>query len=170
MKSVYLLRHAKSSWDDASLADYDRPLAPRGRDAAPRIGAYMKAEGLVPDAVLVSGARRALETWESVRPYFGDPHERVESNLYMATPDLIFGWLRLLRDDVGSVLLIGHNPGFEEMAARLAGDGKRKAVRRMRKKYPTGALAVLRFDVEAWADIEWGQAFLERFVRPRDLG
>lgn len=169
MKHVYLLRHAKSSWDDASLADFDRPLADRGRDAAPRMGEYMKAEGLIPDAVLTSGAQRALETWDLVRPSIGEPVSRVENNLYMASPDLIFSWLRMLQDDVSSVLLIGHNPGFEELAIRLAGDGKKKALKRIRKKYPTGALAVIRFDVEQWSGIAWGGAYLERFVRPKDL-
>jgi phosphohistidine phosphatase len=169
MRHVYLLRHAKSSWDDASLADFDRPLADRGMSAAPRMGEYMKAEELIPDAVLTSGAKRALQTWELVRPHIGDPVSRVEDNLYMASPDLIFSWLRMLPADVMSVLLIGHNPGFEELAIRLAGDGKKKALERMRKKYPTAALAVLRFDVDAWSTIAWGGAFLERFVRPKDL-
>jgi phosphohistidine phosphatase len=169
MKRVLLLRHAKSSWDDTALPDFDRPLADRGRDAAPRIGKYMKKEGLVPDAVLASGAKRALETWDLVRPQLGDPQFRVEDNLYMAMPDLIFAWMRILRDDVGSVLLIGHNPGFEELAVRLAGDGRKKALARLRRKYPTGTLAVLRFDVDSWSGIDWGKAYLERFVRPKDL-
>lgn len=169
MKHVLLLRHAKSSWDDASLADFDRPLAERGRDAAPRVGAWMKAEGLVPDAVLTSGAQRAVETWELVRPHLHDPHSRVEDNLYMASPEQIRAWLRMLQSAIASVLLIGHNPGFEELAARLAGDGKKKALKRMKKKYPTAALAVLRFDVGDWKEIEWGGGYLERFVRPKDL-
>jgi phosphohistidine phosphatase len=169
MKHVYLLRHAKSSWDDASLADFDRPLAERGVSAAARMGEYMKNEALVPDAVLTSGAKRALETWEGVRPLLGDPVSRVEDNLYMASPDLIFSWLRMLPDEVASVLLVGHNPGFEELALRLAGDGKKKALKRMRKKYPTTALAVLRFDVDQWSGIAWHGAFLERFIRPKDL-
>jgi phosphohistidine phosphatase len=169
MKYVYLLRHAKSSWDDPSLADFDRPLAPRGRDAAPRIGARMQAQGLLPDAVLTSGARRAQETWELVRPYLDEPQSRVEDNLYGATPEIMFAWLRLLQDEIGSVLLIGHNPGFEELATRLAGGGRKKALKRLRKKYPTATLAVLRFDVDQWSEIAWGGAFLDRFIRPKDL-
>lgn len=169
MKSVLLLRHAKSSWDDASLADFDRPLAERGRTAAPKMGEYIAANDLAPDAVLVSGARRALETWDLIRPHLAAPTSRVENNLYGATPDLMFAWLRQLQDDIGSVMLIGHNPGFEELAARLAGDGRKKAMKRLRKKYPTAALAVLRFDTADWSSIQWGGAFLERFVRPKDL-
>lgn len=169
MKSVYLLRHAKSSWDDKSLADFDRPLADRGREAAPDMGRYMKSKDLVPDAVLVSGARRATETWDLVQPHLGQPATRIENNLYMAAPDIVFSWLRQLEDDIDSVLLIGHNPGFEELADRLTGDGKKKALKRMRRKYPTAGLAVLRFPADSWGEIEWGGAFLERFVRPKDL-
>ena len=169
MKSVYLLRHAKSDWDDASLADIDRPLAERGRDAAPRMGQYMKAHQLIPDAVLVSGARRAIETWDLVRPMFDEPRVRIERNLYMTTPDIMLAWLRQLGDDVGAVMLIGHNPGFEELARRLARDGRKKARKRLLRKYPTAGLAVLRFDVAGWTWVEWGGGYLEEFVRPKDL-
>jgi len=169
MKSVYLLRHAKSSWADASLADIDRPLATRGRSAAPKMGQYMKDKRLIPDAVLVSGASRALETWDLIRPVLGEPRVRVEKNLYMATPDMMLAWLRQLDNDVDAVMMIGHNPGFEELARGLAGDGRKKAQKRLRRKYPTAGLAVLRFDTPGWAAISWGDGYLERFVRPKDI-
>jgi phosphohistidine phosphatase len=169
MKTVCLLRHAKSSWDDVSQPDFQRPLAERGREAAPRMGEYMKAQGLVPDAVLCSGARRAVETWEHIAEALGSPRVHIDDNLYMAAPDAILAWLRKLQPEIASVLLIGHNPGFEELAVRLAADGKKKAMKRMRKKYPTGALAVLRFEVDTWPAIAEGGGFLEAFVRPRDL-
>ena len=169
MKSVYLLRHAKSSWEDIAVPDFQRPLNDRGRDAAPRIGAYMKAEGLIPDAVLCSGATRAVQTWELVAPMLGSPRVHVDDNLYMATPDAIINWLKRLQPEISSVLLIGHNPGFEETAIRLAGDGKRKPMKRLHKKYPTGTLAVLRFDVPGWDAIADGSGYLERLVRPKDV-
>jgi len=169
MKTVYLLRHAKSSWDDPDAPDFQRPLADRGRDAAPRMAAFMKDEGLMPDAVLCSGARRAVETWELMAPVMGEPRVHVDDNLYMAEPDAIIAWLKRLQPEIGSVLLIGHNPGFEEVAARLAVDGRKKAMKRMRKKYPTGALAAIRFDVNDWAQVGDGGGYLERFIRPRDL-
>jgi len=164
-----LLRHAKSSWDDVALPDFQRPLADRGRDTAPRIGAYMKANDLVPDAVLCSGARRAVETWELIAPALGSSRVHIDDNLYMATPDSIVAWLRKLQSDIGSVLLIGHNPGFEELAMRLAGDGRKKALKRIRRKYPTAAVAIIRFDVEAWPGIGDGAGYLDAFIRPKDL-
>ncbi|MCI0436165.1 MAG: histidine phosphatase family protein [Gemmatimonadetes bacterium] len=169
MKTVMLLRHAKSSWDDASLPDFQRPLAERGHDAAPRLGEYMANEGLRPDAVLCSGARRAVETWEHIAPLLNVERVQVDDTLYMASGDAVLAWLRNLPDTIGSVLLIGHNPGFEELARRLVGDGRKKALKRMRKKYPTGALAVLTFDGDAWSALGDGGGYLDRFVRPKDV-
>jgi len=169
MKRIFLLRHAKSSWDDQSLSDFARPLADRGRDTAPRMGAFMKAEGLAPEAVLCSAARRAVQTWEIIGPFLGSPEVRVEDTLYMAPPEVILNRVRRLQEDIDSVLLIGHNPAFEELAVRLAGDGRKKAMKRVREKYPTCALAVLRFDVDSWSVITQRSGFLERFVRPADL-
>jgi phosphohistidine phosphatase len=169
MKRILLLRHAKSSWDDLSLSDFARPLADRGRDVAPRMGAFMKGEGLVPEAVLCSGARRAVQTLQMVEPFLCSPSIQIEDTLYMAPPEIILTRVRQLEDDIRSVLLIGHNPAFEELALRLAGDGRGKALRRMRKKYPTCALAVLRFEADAWAVITQQSGFLELFARPKDL-
>jgi phosphohistidine phosphatase len=169
MKTVYLLRHAKSSWDDNALPDFARPLADRGRTAAPRMGRYMRKQGLLPDAVLCSGARRAVETWNIIAPELGTPRVQIDDDLYMASPDAILAWLRRLQPEIGSVLLIGHNPGFEELAVRLAIDGRKKALERMRTKYPTGTLAVIRFDVDAWPAVTDGAGYLDRFVRPKDL-
>ena len=168
MKTVYLLRHAKSSWDDLDVPDFQRPLSERGREAAPRMAEYMKTEGLVPEAVLCSGAKRATETWELMAPVLGAPRVHVDDNLYMASPDAIVAWLNQLQPEIGSVLLVGHNPGFEEVAARMVADGKKKAMKRMRKKYPTGALAVIQFDVDGWNSVGDGTGYLERFVRPKD--
>lgn len=169
MKNVYLLRHAKSSWEDLSVPDFQRPLAQRGREAAPLVGEYMKDEGLIPDAVLCSGARRAVETWELIAPSLGSPRVNVDDNLYMASPSTIIAWLTRLQPEIESVLLIGHNPGFEEVAERLASNGKNKALKRMRGKFPTGALAVIRFNVDGWSSVAEGTGYLERFVRPKDL-
>ena len=169
MKTVFLLRHAKSSWDDLSLADSERPLAGRGHGAAERMGHFMRDNGLIPDAVLCSNARRAVETWEHVKPSLGAAKFHLAPNLYMASPETIMAWLRRLQPDMSSVLLIGHNPGFEEAARQLAGDGRRKALKRLHRKYPTAALAVIRFDADEWRAVGWGEGFLERFVRPKDL-
>lgn len=169
MRCLYLLRHAKSSWDDVSLADPDRPLAKRGREAAPRMAEWMKAEAVAPDLVLLSDARRVTETWDLVRSYLGSPPARTDNALYMAPPETMLAMLRGLDDAVENVMVIGHNPGLEQLALMLAGDEKKKALKRLREKFPTAALAVLRFDVDGWSDIARGGARLERFVRPKDL-
>jgi phosphohistidine phosphatase len=169
MKMLYLLRHAKSSWDEPALPDFQRPLAERGRKAAPQMGDYLESEGLTPDAVLCSGARRAVETWQSIAPHFPDARVQIDDTLYMASPDAMLSWLQRLPDDVSSVLMVGHNPGFEELAQQLAGDGKKKALKRIRKKYPTAALAVIQFQTDDWAGIGSASGYLERFVRPKDL-
>jgi len=169
MKKLYLLRHAKSSWDEPALPDFQRPLAERGKNAAPRMGDYLKKEGLIPDAVLCSGARRAVETWQSIAPHFPGARVQIDDTLYMASPDAMVSWLQRLPEDVNTVLMIGHNPGFEELAQQLAGDGKKKALKRIRKKYPTGALAVIQFDTDSWTEVGTAGGYLERFIRPSDL-
>ncbi len=169
MKTLMLLRHAKSSCDDPSLPDFQRPLAARGRDAAPRMGKAMAKAGLRPDVVLCSGARRAVETWEAVAPNLDCEQVQVDDTLYLATADAMLAWLNQLPDSVESVLLVGHNPGFEELARRLAGDGRKKALKRLRRKYPTGALAVLTFEADNWAGLQDGAGRLDHFIRPKDL-
>jgi len=124
MKRVYLLRHAKSSWKHPELADHDRPLAGRGKRAAKGIAKHMRARELEPELVLCSTARRARETLERIEPALGHTQVRVERELYGASAHDLLARLRRLPDDVGSVLVIGHNPGIHAGAgARRAGAG-----------------------------------------------
>ena len=170
MKILYLLRHAKSSWDDPALDDFDRPLAKRGRNAAPLIGQLMAEHGWVPDLALVSPALRTRDTWEIVSQHFAALVEtRLERSLYMAEPDTILDLLRGLEDMPEAVVVVGHNPGMEECAALLAGPGSDPvALARMAEKFPTAALA--RFDVSAGpAALRPGSAALTDFVVPRDI-
>jgi phosphohistidine phosphatase len=168
MKRVYLLRHAKSSWKDRSLADRDRPLAGRGRRAAKAVARHLEAEAIRPDLVLCSPARRARETLERVEGAFGDEVEaRVEDALYGATETELLARLERLPEEVGSVMLIGHNPGLEELASALASEGAGLA--RMREKYPTAALATIDLPTDRWSAIERGSGELVGYVRPRDL-
>jgi phosphohistidine phosphatase len=166
MKTLILLRHAKSSWEDPALGDFDRPLAKRGCRAAPLIGRLMAQRGWLPDIALVSPAVRARETWRLVSAELPKPVEtRFEQAIYMAAPD---GLLALLRhtETPGSVVLVGHNPGLEQCAALLAGPASdARALAAMREKFPTAALA--RFDVSA--GLAPGSAILTDFVRPKDL-
>lgn len=171
VKTLYLLRHAKSSWADSSLADFERPLNRRGEKAAPRIGAYMHDAGWLPDLVLCSSAARACQTWELAAPLLGReiPVKRLKS-LYLATPSRLLGVIRRQPDAVGSLLLIGHNPGLEALAAQLAGPrSKKKALAAFHDKLPTAALAVLTFEVARWAEVGRGGGRLTHFVTPREL-
>jgi phosphohistidine phosphatase len=167
MKTLYLLRHAKSSWKDETLADHERPLAGRGRKAAKRMAEYMRAEGIVPALVLCSSARRACETLERLLPGpNGDMEVEIEDDLYAAGAEELLARLRRVPADVPSVLLIGHNPGLEQLAASLARAGER--LPDLEAKYPTGALAVLAFE-GSWDGLRPGVAELTAFVQPRDL-
>ncbi len=171
MKTVLLVRHAKSSWDDPLLADFDRPLAARGRGAAPRIARYMRDKSLIPDLVVCSAARRAQETWELMAPVLGvDIPVDARPDLHHTSPGRMLEALRGAPDDASSVLLIGHSPGMEALAIGLCGPGSsQSAFERLCAKVPTAALAVIRFEAERWSDIGEGQGALKRFVRLRDL-
>jgi phosphohistidine phosphatase len=169
MKRVYLLRHAKSSWKDRSLADRDRPLAGRGRRAAKAMAAHLEAEGVRPDLVLCSPARRTRETLERVESALGGEVEVVfEEGLYGASEAGLLARLRALPGEVGAVMVIGHNPGLGELALALASEGAELA--RMREKYPTGALATIDLPADGWSALERGGGELVAYVRPRDLG
>jgi phosphohistidine phosphatase len=167
VKRLYLLRHAKSSWKDTSLPDRDRPLAARGRRAAKAIARHLREQGIEPELVLCSTARRARETLDRIEPAFGKPVIRVEDDLYAASADALLERLRSVPDTVESVMLIGHNPGLQELALTLA--RRSDTVRELEAKYPTAALATLMVPVESWQELDGETAELVALVRPRDL-
>ena len=169
MRRLMLLRHAKSAHPSGE-SDIDRPLAPRGREAAPRIATYLREEGLFPDLVLVSSARRTRETWELVRPALGDVEMRIEPRIYEAPSERLLAVVREVGPDVRSLLMIGHNPGFADLAKWLVGDGDRQALSRLARKYPTAGLAVIDFPVDSWARVDGRGGRLDRFVTPKSLG
>jgi phosphohistidine phosphatase len=169
MRTLLLLRHAKSSWRDRRLDDADRPLAPRGARAARRMGRYLAEAGLVPDLVLCSTARRAVETWERAaaelpRP----PRVRLERALYLAEPERILAALAAADAGARRLLVVGHNPGFQALAVALAGGPQAPGVSRI-GKFPTGALARFALPKGGWPEVGAGAAKLVDFVRPRDL-
>src|SRR5689334_7480128 len=125
MLTLCLLRHAKSSWDDASLEDFDRPLAPRGEDAAPRMGAYMAAEGIVPQLILCSPATRARQTLTLVLPKLtGQPSAEFEDGLYLASSSSLLARIRKVRANTACLMLVGHDPGMHGLAVELSGQGR----------------------------------------------
>jgi phosphohistidine phosphatase len=170
MKTLLLLRHAKSSWEDPSLDDFDRPLGPRGERAAPLMGDYLREEGLIPDVVLCSAARRTRQTWDLVRARLNsDPEVRFQRSLYLADPAQLLMDIHVQTDRAGTLLMIGHNPGTEILARRLAGRGEVDELERMSRKFPTAALAVLTCPSDHWSEVTRGTCTLDRFVRPKDL-
>jgi phosphohistidine phosphatase len=170
VKTLLLLRHAKSSWDQPGLRDHDRPLARRGKLAAPLMGRYLVEHGLVPDRVLCSSAARTRQTWERVAACLDDqPPVEIDADLYAAGTESLLNTVQLTDDSIETLMLIGHNPGLEMLAADLAGGGDALAMGRMRLKFPTAALAELSFQSTRWQDVMPGSGQLVRFVRPKDL-
>ena len=161
MKHVWLLRHAKSSWDDPTLADHERPLAPRGHRAAIRIGRWAADNDVRPLLVLCSTAVRARATLDLVLPGLGDPAVEVEPSLYHASAMELIERLQALPVGIESVLFVGHNPGLHDLACALAPPGP--------EAFPTGALAELELAIEAWEDGRPGCARLRAVVVPRSL-
>ena len=167
MKRLYLLRHAKSSWKDASLADHDRPLSGRGRRAAKAIGRYMREQDIEPELVLCSTAQRARETLARVEPALGGGAVKVERRLYGARAEVLIARLRRLSPDLGSVMLIGHNPELQVLALELARPAPMRAS--VAERYPTGALVTLQLAGDDWRELGQGSCELTAFVRPREL-
>ena len=145
MRSLFILRHAKSSWDNARLADHDRPLNERGRRDAPYMGQLLRREGLLPDLIITSTAERALRTAEMVALACGYDHElQVTRHFYLAGTESYLSALRHLPDNIQSVMVVGHNPGMEELLERLTGRSE---------AMPTAALAHLELPINHWADL-----------------
>jgi phosphohistidine phosphatase len=170
MRRLLLLRHAKSDWP-AGHTDFDRPLAARGKVAAPLMGRYLRSEGLIPDLAIISSARRTVETWALVAPELGEEiAARHELRIYEAPYETLVSIVQAVPPSVRTLLLVGHNPGMEEMAGSMIGYGDRFAAQRLQRKYPTAGLCVLDFDIEDWAELAERSARLDRFVTPATLG
>ena len=170
MKTLYLLRHAKSDWDDPGMRDIDRPLASRGRKAARRIGHALAGLGAPPDLALCSSARRATETLDRVLAALDDrPVAETREDLYLSGWLVLLGAVQEVPDLVGRVLLVAHNPDLHVLTRQLAGGGAPEALRALAEGYPTGALAVLEFPGPGWSDVAPGTGMLRHFIRPREL-
>ncbi len=169
MRIVYLLRHAKSSWADPELPDCDRPLAPRGERASRRIAGHIRRERIRPGLVLCSSAVRARRTLEIIAPALGyGVSVRIEDRLYGAEAEDLLGRLREVPDEVDAVMVVGHNPGLQDLAVELAGEGDMGALRRLNQKFPTGALATLT-TAGHWRELGARTTWLESLIVPRDL-
>jgi phosphohistidine phosphatase len=167
-RELYVLRHAKSSWDDPGLRDSERPLSPRGRRAAKVIAEYLTANEIRPEVVLCSPARRTLQTLEGVSP---TGRVMIEDPLYQASADQLLERLRRLPAETRSVMVIGHNPSLQMLILKLAGTrgiAPSGHLIEIERKFPTAALASLGLHC-AWAELRPGCAELTDYVRPKAL-
>lgn len=171
MHQLLLLRHAKSSWEDAATPDRDRPLNARGRRAAIAMRRAMRELGLAPDLILVSSAKRTMETLSLLEPWDDTPLVESMDELYLASATRLFGTLRAVTETVRTVLLIGHNPGMHDLAVELTDPraSAEKPLRDLREGFPTTALAEFSI-IGPWSRLDAGGARLARFLTPKMLG
>ncbi len=161
MKTLYLLRHAKSSWNDATLRDFDRPLNKRGLKAAPLMGKHMRKPKVLPDMVLCSPAKRTRQTIKLVLEEAEfEPKVRYDDRLYAASAGSVLEVLRETDDRADSVMVVGHNPGLQDLLEVLTGE---------LEALPTAALARIELEVESWSDVRERSGRLEWVVRPKEL-
>lgn len=170
-RTLHVIRHAKSSWDDPALDDRDRPLAPRGRKAAKRVSAWAAAHAVRPELVLCSPALRATQTLDRLLPGLAGPDAPTEvttdERLYHASASALLERVRALPDGIAEAALIGHNPGLADLCLLLARPGELRD--RVAVNLPTAALATLILTAGTWSEAEPGSAELAALVLPREL-
>jgi phosphohistidine phosphatase len=170
MLTLSLLRHAKSSWKNPTLADRDRPLATRGETDAPLMGKAMAERGVDPDLVLCSSARRTRDTLALVLPELKiEPKVVYDDALYHATPAEMLEMLHAVQPGASRVMLVGHNPEIQSFALDLVGSGPKHYRDRLREKYPTAGLAVINFASGLWSSVAVNSGSLALFLTPREL-
>lgn len=167
MKRLILLRHAKAAPKGAG-EDFDRVLALRGREQMGAVARHLAKAGLKPDLALVSPSARTRETWSLAG--MPDVPVRHDQRIYEASTEMLLDVVRETEARVSSLLVVGHNPAFQELAHALAGEGVPKAMSRMRESYPTASIAVIDLPVEVWSSIQLGTGQLAGFETPRSLG
>ena len=164
MKTLVLLRHGKSSWENAGLRDYDRPLTPRGRGAAELMGEELRRRGLDFDAVLSSPARRATETLELFEPAFGKPLDiRFDEDVYAASWRTLLKIVQSAERKANRLLIVGHNPGLQNLAVELGGDAE------FARHFPTASVAAISLPVKSWRDVRSGAGTIDLFLKPKDV-
>lgn len=170
MKTVILMRHAKSSWSDPGLDDHDRPLNKRGRKSAPVMAKWLKEQGLLPDRILCSSSRRTQETVERMREEVPSlPEAEITEALYHASPDVILEQLQQLPGDCTRALVLGHEPTMSSALLLLDSSATSPGLYRAYEHYPTAAIAVLEADVADWRELKAGRAKFTSFAVPREL-
>jgi len=171
MKRLTILRHAKSSWDDAGLADFDRPLNDRGWKAARRVGRELKQRKFHFDLCVASTAARVRETLDGLVEGYGQPdfEIRFEPRIYESSLPTLTDIVRGLPDSSHAALLVGHNPGLHQLVLELAEDDAKGLRDRAEDKFPTAALAVIELHRNHWSDIDAGSGEIVELIFPKEL-
>jgi len=166
-RELLLVRHVKSAWDDPSLPDHDRPVAPRGMKALRHLREYLERAGYRPKVVLCSSSRRTVATLDGIRAALPKRATiEVTEALYLANAETLHARVRALDDTLRCAMVVGHNPAIQDLAERLAGSGDTPLCARLAAKVPTGALVALSFD-GPWRDLDAGAANLDGLFLPR---
>lgn len=165
-----LFRHAKSSWADPLLNDFDRPLNERGQQAAPAMGAWITAQKIRPDLVICSSALRTRQTLAAIRPHLhGNPTVRHAKALYLASAETLLKLIQATDSGMAHLMLVGHNPGLEDLAKLLIGAGPADLRAAIEAKVPSAAVIDLLFEANAWSDVAAGRGHLLAFMTPKRL-
>ncbi len=160
MKTLFVLRHAKSSWDNAELSDFERPLNKRGRETAPFVGELMKSKNLVPETIICSPATRAKETAKRVQAAAEfDVEIEFDERIYESSVHNLLYIVSEINDDFDTAMIVGHNPGFEGIVQTLCGNYERM---------PTATLAAIDLKIESWSDVKPQCGNLREILRPKD--
>ena len=170
MRRLLLLRHAKSERPRPGAEDHDRILSPRGREDAPKLGAFMVRHGLIPERAIVSTAKRTRETWDLVASAIKkSPPAVFDGRIYDAAPQDIVKVIKESDSKVHTLLIVGHNPGLQELAALLIASGNLEARQRLNEKFPTAGLVVIDFALDDWTRLHAHAGRLDHFVSPRSI-
>jgi phosphohistidine phosphatase len=163
MKTLYVIRHAKSSWDELNLSDFERPLNERGKRDAPRMGVRLKIKGVLPDTIISSSAKRAFSTAKRIAKVIGFPKDKIKTDreLYHAGEETILSVLRTIKSKHNIVFLVGHNPGLTDFVNTLRSDDIDI------ENIPTCGLVMFEIDIETWDQLQWGTARQTWFDYPK---
>jgi phosphohistidine phosphatase len=170
MRRLFLLRHAKSSWQTEGQDDFDRPLSARGRKGAPVMGAFLRDNDIAPDLILCSTARRARETLALALPFLrGEATIQFEDRLYLASAAKLFARLKQLDGAWRQVMIVAHNPGLQDLTMMLSAENENGNRHAIDGKFPTGALVQFDFQIAEWSSLTRHGGQLVRLVTPRSL-
>jgi phosphohistidine phosphatase len=163
MKTVYVIRHAKSSWDDFNLSDFERPLNERGKRDAPRMGVRLKVKGILPNVIIASPAKRAFSTAKRLAKVIGFPKDKIKTDreLYHAGEETILSVIRSIKNKHATAFIVGHNPGLTDFVNTLRNDDMDI------ENIPTCGIVGLEIDIEDWNQLQWGTARVTWFDYPK---